>query len=279
MITAIKEITEHYNQTDLSTKILTALKQAGKDVKALTRDDIAPFDEFHIRGRAATLEIGLLANLQPGEEVLDLGCGIGGAARTLMTEFGCHVTGIDLIEEYIETARKLNTLIGLDGKILFEQCNAMHLPFDDDSFDVVFSQHLTMNIEDITRLAEEVHRVLRPEGKFVLYEICAGQISPLRFPVPWAGDSAISYTIEPEMLGSKLEEAGFKTVEWRDVTVPSLSWNQELVSDMMQRPASAPPPLGLNLLMGASTAMKMKNMMKNLQEDRIRVIQGVLDLA
>ena len=117
MITAFKEITEHYSQTDLSTKILTALKQAGKDVKALTRDDIASFDEFHIRGRAATLEIGQLANLQPGEEVLDLGCGIGGAARTLMAEFGCHVTGIDLIEEYIETARKLNTLIGLDGKI------------------------------------------------------------------------------------------------------------------------------------------------------------------
>ena len=136
-----------------------------------------------------------------------------------------------------------------------------------------------MNIEDKTRLAEEVRRVLRSEGKFIIYEICAGQISPPLFPVPWAGDSAISYMIEPEMLRSKLEEAGFKTVEWQDVTVPSLSWNQALVSDMVQRPASAPPPLGLNLLMGASTAMKMKNMMKNMQEDRIRVIQGVLALV
>ena len=57
MITAIKEITEHYTQTDLSTKILAALEQAGKDINALTRDDIAPIDEFHIRGRVATYSL------------------------------------------------------------------------------------------------------------------------------------------------------------------------------------------------------------------------------
>ena len=276
MITAIKEITEHYTQTDLSAKILAALEQAGKDINALTRVDIAPFDEFHIRGRVATREIGKLADLQPGTEILDLGCGIGGAARTLMAEFGCHVTGVDLIEEYIETARILNTRIGINGKIQFEQSNAMDLPFDDDSFDVVFSQHITMNIENKTRLVEEVRRVLRPGGQFVLYEICAGSVATPYFPLPWAGDSAINYLVEPHAFRQMLEEMGFKTIEWRDVTIPSLSWNQEIVSDMVQRPESAPPPLGLNLLMGASTAIKMKNMMKNMQEDRIRVIQGVL---
>jgi len=276
MITAIKEITEHYTQTDLSAKILTVLKQAGKDINALTREDIAPFDEFHIRGRAATREIGKLADFQPGTEILDLGCGIGGAARTLMTEFDCHVTGVDLIEEYIETALILNTRIGINGKIQFEQSNAMDLPFDDESFDVVFSQHITMNIEDKTRLAEEVRRVLRPEGQFVLYEICAGSVATPHFPLPWANDSAINYLVEPQAFRQTLEEMGFKTIEWRDVTTPSLSWNQEIVSDMVQRPESAPPPLGLNLLMGSSTATKMKNMMKNMQEDRIRVIQVVL---
>jgi ubiquinone/menaquinone biosynthesis C-methylase UbiE len=278
MITAIKEITEHYTQTDLSTKILTELKLAGKDVNALTREDIVSFDEFHIRGRDATREIGKLADVQPGTKVLDIGCGIGGAARTLMTEFDCQVTGVDLVEEYIEAARMLNTRIGLDEKILFKQSNAIQLPFDDDSFDVVFSQHITMNIKDKGRLAQEVRRVLRPGGRFVLYEICAGSIAPLHFPLPWASDSAINYLIEPQRLRQKLEKEGFKTIEWRDVTIPSLSWNQEMVSDMVQRPASAPPPLGLNLLMGASTAMKMENMMKNIQEDRIRVIQGVLIL-
>jgi ubiquinone/menaquinone biosynthesis C-methylase UbiE len=276
MITAIKEVTEHYNQSDLSTKILAALAQAGKDINALTRDDIAPIDEFHIRGRAATREIGKLADFQPGTEILDLGCGIGGAARTLMTEFGCQVTGIDLIKEYILTARILNNRIGLDGEILFEQSNAMHLPFSDNSFDVVFSQHVMMNIADKTRLAEEVRRVLRPGGRFVLDEICAGSVATPHFPLPWAGDSSINYLVEPQTLRQKLEEAGFKTVEWQDVTIPSLRWNQKLVADMKERPADIPFPPGLSLLMGASTTIKMVNMLKSIQEDRLRIIQGIL---
>jgi len=279
MTTITQEINNHYTQTDLSANLLTALQRAGKDVNALTRDDIVTFDEFHIRGRVATMEIGKLADLQPGAELLDLGCGIGGAARTLMTEFYCRVTGIDLVEEYIQTARTLNAQTGYNAQIKFEQGNALDIPFGDDSFDVVFSQHVTMNVEDKTRLIQEVRRVLRPGGKFVLYEICAGSVSTPHFPVPWAGDSAINFLVEPQTLRQMLEETGFKTIEWRDVTAQSLEWNQQLVANMANRPADAPPPLGLNLLMGATTGMKVKNMMMNMQEDRIKVIQGVMVMA
>lgn len=123
-----------------------------------------------------------------------------------MTEFGCLVTGVDLIKEYIETARILNTRIGIRGKIQFEQSNAKDLPFDDDSFEVVFSQHISMNIEDKTRLAEEVRRVLRPGGQFVICEICAGSVASPHFPLPWAGDSAINYLVEPQEFRQTLEE-------------------------------------------------------------------------
>jgi ubiquinone/menaquinone biosynthesis C-methylase UbiE len=279
MMTITQEINKHYTQTDLGANILTALRRAGKDVDALTPEDIATFDEFHMRGRAATIEIGQLADLQPGSEVLDLGCGIGGAARTLMTEFDCRVTGIDLVEEYIQTARILNKRVGYDGRITFEQGDALEMPFDDDSFDVVFSQHITMNIEDKARLAQEVRRVLRPGGRFVLYEICAGPVSKPYFPVPWAGDAAINFLVEPQTLRQMLEETGFETVEWRDVTAPSLKWNQQLVANMANRPAGGPPPLGLNLLMGATTGEKVRNMMRNMEEERIKVIQGVVELT
>lgn len=274
-----QEINNHYSQTDLSAAILTALQRAGKDVNALTREDIAALDEFHIRGRAATREIGQLADLQPGAEVLDMGCGIGGAARTLMTEFGCRVTGIDLVEEYIQTARILNTRIGFDGQITFEQGNVLEMPFDDESFDIVFSQHITMNIEDKACMVQEVRRVLRPGGRLVLYEICAGTISTPHFPVPWAGDAAINFLVEPQTLRQMLEETGFKTLEWLDVTEQSLKWNKQLVTNMANRHVDGPPPLGLNLLMGATTAEKVRNMMHNMEEDRIRVIQGVMVLT
>jgi len=80
------------------------------------------------------------------------------------------------------------------------------------------------------------------------------------------------------MLRQTLEGVGFKTIEWRDVTTPSLEWNQQLVANIANRPADAPPPLGLNLLMGPTTGMKVKNMIHNMQEDRIKVIQGVMTL-
>ena len=50
-------INQHYGQVELSTKILTALREAGKDIAALTRDDLAPFDEHH-RGRAEAAGAG-----------------------------------------------------------------------------------------------------------------------------------------------------------------------------------------------------------------------------
>ncbi|MBC8505328.1 MAG: class I SAM-dependent methyltransferase [Chloroflexi bacterium] len=276
MNTITKEINEHYTQSNLSEKILNSLQQAGKDVNALTRSDIIKFDEFHIRGSAATKELGQLADIQPGEKLLDLGCGIGGAARTLMTEFGANVTGIDLVDEYISTARALNEHIGYDGQITFEQADALDIPSLDNSFDVVFSQHITMNIENKAQLAQEVRRVLRPGGRFVLYEICAGAVDAPHLPVPWAGDQSINCLVEPEILRQIFEESGFQTTEWRDVTAMSLSWNQGLVTDMILPPIDGPILLGQNLLMGDTAFLKLKNMMMNMQEDRIRVIQGVM---
>lgn len=55
--------------------------------------------------------------------------------------------------------------------------------------------------------------------------------------------------------------------------------NNRLIANMGNRPANGQSPLGLNLLMGATTAEKVRNMMCNLEEDRIRVIQGVVVLT
>ena len=68
-------------------------------------------------------------------------------------------------------------------------------------------------------------------------------------------------------------------MEWRDVTAPSLKWNQQLVVNMTNRPSGGPHPVGLNLLMGSTTATKVNNMMHNMEEERIKVIQGVLVLG
>lgn len=277
MTTYVQSINTHYGDTQLRPRIYTSLVQAGKDMTALSREDVFAFDEFHIRGREATRDLAELTNLGKGDKVLDLGCGLGGPARTLASEFGCDVTGIDLTDEYIEVARLLSEYLGDDGKVTFRQGDVQDLPFEDASFDVVMSQHVTMNIEDKERMFSEARRILRNNGRLAVYEICAGPAGPTHFPVPWAGSAEISFLSSPEELKETIVNAGFKVVKWEDVSAPSLEWFLAMMAASQARPADAPPPLGLNVIMGSTTPEKIKNLKRNLEEDRVRVVMGVFE--
>jgi len=275
MTTYTQSINDHYGDKELRPRILTSLEKAGKNVNALTREDIFTFDEFHIRGREATRELAQLTKLNKNEKALDLGCGLGGPARTLAMDFGCHVTGIDLTDEYIEAAQMLSERLGQSDQVTFRQGNVLELPFDDTSFDVVLSQHVTMNIEDKARMFAEARRVLQTKGRLAIYEICAGPAGAPHFPVPWAGSAEINFLAKPEELHQSISNAGFKELVWKDVSAPSLEWFLAMIAASQARPADAPPPLGLNVIMGGTTPEKIKNLKLNLEEDRVRVIMGV----
>lgn len=274
-----QQINDHYDQPELGTKILGALAKLGKAGERLELDDLAAVSEFHIRGRQSTRELAQLAGLQRGMEVLDLGAGIGGPARTLAAEFGCQVTGIELTESFYQTAVLLNRRTGLEKQVRFQQGDMTDMPFEAGSFDVVWSQHVQMNIPDKAQLYREVQRVLKPGGRFALYEICAGDGGSNYFPVPWATDNAISFLLSPAEMQRLLEAAGFKSIIWNDNSPAALAWYREVTENMRSRPADAPPPVGLNLLMGENFPQKFRNLGQNLEEDRIRVVQAVLELA
>lgn len=270
-------LNEHYGVANLGDELLDALEAAGKDVDALTRDDIASFDEFHIRGLEATRELAGLAEIEDHSRVLDVGCGIGGPARTLASELGCDVVGIDIVEEYCRAATLFTDRVGLTDSVRFQHGNAIDLPFEDKTFDVVWFEHTLPNIEAKGVALEEAARVLEPGGTLALYEICAGSGGDPVFPVPWASDAALSHLVPPGRLREIVLDRGFGDVTWRDVTGPSLEWFQNVVESMQSRPADAPPPLGLNLLMGAETPSKAANVVRNLEEERIAVVQGVFE--
>ncbi|ELY60174.1 methyltransferase type 11 [Natronococcus amylolyticus DSM 10524] len=271
-----RAIADNYGRPDLERTILDAYEDAGTDTARLTRDDTAALDEFHIQGRDATRALADLADLDPGDRVLDVGSGIGGPARTLAAEFDCHVTGIDLVEEYCRVAETLTERLGLEGRVSVRRVNAVDLPFDDNAFDAVWLQHVSMNVAEKGRLADELHRVLRPGGQLALHEVCAGPGGDPYFPVPWADDSSISHLATAKELSRLLAETGFEELEWIDATDDSLEWFRSKLEAMAARPADAPPPLGLNLLMGPETPTKMKNVVRNLEDERIAVVQGVV---
>lgn len=270
-----RSVREHYGRADLLEAIMAALEHDSKDIRALTRDDVRALDEFHIRGRKATQELAKMVGLRSGMKVLDIGCGIGGPARTLAAEYGCNVTGVDLVEEYCEAATLLTRELGLSDHVEFRCADISELPFDDSTYDVVWSQHVMMNIEDKHRLFLEVRRVLRPAGVFAFFEICSGSLEPPHFPVPWATDQSIHFPISGETLQSLMKEA-FQEHEWRDVSAESLDWYKRTVDKGTQPQSGEHRALGLDLLMGPATRRKMANVVRNLEEDRIRVVQGFM---
>src|SRR5262247_1022002 len=113
----IQAIHDYWGRDGLGQAILDTLAASGKTLNALTTDDLAPLDQFHGGGKAATVRLARLAGLQPGMQVLDVGGGLGGPARTLAAEFGCRVRVVDLTESYVRAAEVLTAQLGLDDRV------------------------------------------------------------------------------------------------------------------------------------------------------------------
>jgi MPBQ/MSBQ methyltransferase len=280
-------VERHYTRPNLENTIVTALKNAGKNVDQLTVDDIAPIDEFHTRGREATANLASLLNknnLQPNLHVLDVGAGIGGPSRYLASRFGCHVTGLDLVEEYCRVADSLAKRVKLNNLLTYRQGDATHIPYDDATFDVVWTQHASMNIADKKGLYSEMHRVLKPGGKLAIYDVFKGSnssnidgstSSSIHFPVPWAPDPSISHLISAEETRKLLKEVvGFKEVAWEDKTESVIDWIKQMIK---RAQTNGPPQIGLHVLVGPHWGDLVKNLLKNLEEERIAVAQGIFE--
>src|SRR3712207_2695909 len=213
-----RNVGEHYGRGDLTAAIISALRAAGKDLDALDVEDLAPVDQFHVRGREATLDLARLAGIAAGLRVLDVGGGLGGPARTLASEFGCTVEVLDLTEEFCRAGEMLTALTGLSDLVSFRHGSALDMPYPDASFDVAWTQHSSMNIADKVRLYAQIQRILRPGGRLAMHEILAGPVSPIHLPVPWARDPALSHLRPPAQTRALLRETGFRELAWIDET-------------------------------------------------------------
>lgn len=269
-------VAAHYARGAILSSIEAALEAMGKNVARLSPIDLAPVDEFHVRGREATIELSARAAIRAGSTVLDVGCGLGGSARYLASEHRCRVVGVDLTQEYVDTAATLARWVGLDEDCEFHWASALELPFDDGSFDVVWTEHVQMNVADKAAFYGELARVLVPGGRLLFHDIFEGE-GLLHYPVPWAEEASISFLEAPGSVKQILEDGGFEIVDWEDTSRASLEWfTVALERPTLERSANAgPPPLGLHLLMGDTARVKLENITRNLREGRIVVVQAV----
>lgn len=272
MMSLERRVADHYTRGDLGSVILDALKDEGKDIDNLTLEDLAPIDEFHIRGREATLELARGLEIRAGAHVLDVGSGLGGPSRHLAASYECRITGIDLTEEYCRVAAMLAQRLGLSERVSYRQANALALPFEDGAFEVAYTQHVAMNIDDKATLYGEVARVLRTGGMFGIYDILQGAGGEVIYPVPWAHASETSFLVRPEELRHLLENAGFEVAAWRDTTAQGRAWFQAMRQRIVEE---GPPKLGYHLLLGPIFGEMAQNQVRNLTQDRIALTEVI----
>jgi SAM-dependent methyltransferase len=254
---------------ELVAAIGSALDAAGLDRATLRPADLAPVDEFHIRGRAASLEIVEALGLTPHSHVLDLGSGLGGPARTLAEVTGCTVTGIDLTPEFCEVATALSGWTGLSDRTRFQVGDATATGLPDAAVDAALTVHAAMNISDKRALYAEALRVLRPGGRFVVYDVLKGEGGAVRYPVPWANDSSTSFLATREDMRELLPAAGFKVISEVDSSDESLVWFQQMRARVQR---DGPPPVTFAAFLGETFGQMAANQVANLAERRIRTV-------
>jgi sarcosine/dimethylglycine N-methyltransferase len=265
-------VREHYGATGLNERLKAALGALGPQDQRLTPEQLGALDQFHTRGLAATAELARLAGITAAMSVLDVGAGIGGPARFLANTYGCRATGVDLSEPFVQAARYLTERTGQGAQVSFQTASALELPFEDGGFDVVFLQHVAMNIADRARLYREIRRVLTSGGRFATYDVVLRSGEP-HYPVPWARTPATSFLLTATATRDEIEPAGFRTIVWQDDTETAKAWIARL------RASGPPPSPNLGVVMGPDFAQLSTNLGRNLIEGRLGILTAVFEAA
>lgn len=251
------QVAEHYTNGALQAVIDAGWAKVRSSSEAAPVDQLAGVDEFHIGGRVATEMVCDRIDLAPGIAVLDVGCGLGGAARFMASRHDLVVEGIDLTPEYVQVGNTLTRAVGLDRNVRLSEASALNLPFGDATFDRVTMFHVGMNIENKDGLFSELARVLKPGGLLAVYDVMRTGDGALAFPVPWAATEATSFVRSIADYVDAMERAGLSprsTEPRRDIAEAFFAKLKAMLA------SGGPPPLGLHLLMGSDAPVKVGNM-------------------
>ncbi len=164
-------------------------------------------------------EIPRLLDLRLNSSVLELGCGSGGYALHLAEKVGCRLVGLDINAPGVRNANQLALARGLASQARFEQCDVSEtLPFDDSTFDAVFSNDVLCHIPGRPKVLGEMFRILKPGGRMLFSDalVVGGMLSHEEI----ATRSSIGfYVYSPPGENERLmERAGFRQIRATDTT-------------------------------------------------------------
>lgn len=265
-------IDKHYDQSLDPSWILEQVHSAypaGADLFQL-----APLDQLHIGGIKASER--LLRHLDPTRHhrILDIGSGAGGLMRQA-SAMGFSMIGLDITHRFNRLNQGLNDRFAGPVSNPIITGDAHHLPFADQTLDLVLFQHSFLNMPDNLRVLSECRRVVKPGGALLMHEVvCGEQPEQMQFPVPWAEDATHSHLVEASVLKQQLQQAGFVNVQLDDWSDEALAWRHRQLQKEESGHASR-AVLSPAMILGSRFAAMGRNLVANLQSHAIRVVEVI----
>lgn len=218
---------DSYN--NLYTDYLTLFKKL--NIENINVEVLNKFDQIHAGGIKSTEKLAQKSELDHNQKILELGGGIAGVARFLEKKYGVNVVNLDLSKSYSYTGKKLTALCKSINKIHFVIADAVCCPLKDNIFDVVWLQHVNMNISNKDHLFSEIRRVLKKSGSLVFHEwFLSYKNAVISFPLIWADKENYSHLCTFEEFNAIANRYGFDVAFIDNETKPSLSFYEKLLS-------------------------------------------------
>lgn len=214
--------------------------------------------KYKIERRQAQIELieelllwGGVTTKNTPQNILDVGCGIGGSSLYLADKFAAEVTGITLSQMQVSRARERAINLGLEEQVQFELANALAMPFADNSFDLIWSLESGEHMPDKGQFLAECYRVLQPGGKIILATWCHRETSmignlttsEIRHLKEIYRVYCLPYVIALSEYKTIAEQCGFqelKTADWSTAVAPfwdvviDSAFNLEAVTELVK---------------------------------------------
>lgn len=210
---AVETARQYYNSLDADTFYSTIW--GGEDIHV----GLYESDDEPIRDASRRTVERIAAKIDhpgPDKRILDIGAGYGGAMRYLARHYGCACVALNLSEVENERDRAMNKEQGLDGLITVVDGNFEDLPYDDQSFDVVWCQDSMLHSGDRARVVSEAARVLKPGGQFLFTDPMQAENCPAGVLQPILDRIHLESLGSPRFYREQAARLGLDEIEFED---------------------------------------------------------------